>query len=203
MTDKYLTFNTLTPNFVKNSKEKLRVLNAVENAHLLKVTNLINSEKRVAFRNREKERQLFKSHLHLLENEIQEIKTFLTKEEIEEFKQHKNDYFIRNERKVVDKLKLPKIKQNFGSQSDKSKSGKNYLTFKSDDDLIEELYYKHAILKKNFRNVQNKSKEYMEDVIFLENCYENSLKCLNRIKDLKTYSCHNFEVPFKNNFFRI
>ena len=168
---------------VKKSAERVRVLNLVEKSQLERAKQLINTEKRVAIKNWTKEQKSFDFYLNRLENRISKIRSYLTKEEIENFTNQQTDTDCTKQ------LVLPKIKNHY-----------NELEYTLNE---EELRQKYMDIRKNLRNIRHKSKEYIEDVIYLDQCYENLLQCMDRLKDHKDRSFSSHSLTNQNIFFLV
>ena len=156
--------------FVKNSAERVRVLNMIEKSRLERENKLINIEKRGTIKNWGKEQASFSFYLNQLENSISKIRSYLTKQEIENFTNQETGSLNSGNTKL---LKLPKI-----NTSNRINNTDNTLN-------EEELRQKYLNILNNLRNIRHETKEYIEDIIYLEKCYENLVQCLERMKDQK------------------
>jgi hypothetical protein len=168
---------------VKKSAERVRVLNLVEKSQLERAKQLINTEKRITIKNWAKEQKSFDFYLNRLENQIKKIRSYLTKEEIENFTNQQTDT------DCTKRLVLPKIKNRYNEIEETLHE--------------EEIRQKYMDIRKNLRNIRHKSKEYIEDVIYLDQCYENLLQCMNRLKDHKDRSFSSHSSTNQNNFFLV
>lgn len=200
----------------KKSLQKLRRLNDLEEGNLEKYESRLRKEKKIKLNALERKQELFYLHLNLLESDVSKIKSYLSKEEIEYFNQSKYEDEQQSNRKIFPKIdRLANYKENDKknmkntdqeikqNNSHGTKNGINSYYSKIDKDFETRDSIQLEYMKFLQKSSTFKSKEDLDDIIYLESCYRSLLECNNQIKELKnkkTFSCHNLSMPYSNRF---